>query len=183
MIRINLIPVRQVKKRELGRQQLYLFGLLLLGGILGNYFWFRDAQEIVSRKSAQVAKLNQDIQSLDRTIGEVKTITNAKKDLEDKLKVLDTLKKKRVGPVKVMDALAQVIPAHVWLTSLTEKGGGVEIQGLGMTNDDVAELMRELKRSQYFSDIILKKVTAQDTTGPVSQIVRFEIICSVSYAA
>jgi type IV pilus assembly protein PilN len=183
MIRINLIPVRQVKKRELGRQQLYLFGVLFLGGILANYFWLKDAQDIANRKKAQVAKLNQDIQGLDRAIGEVKTITNEKKDLEDKLKVLDTLKKKRVGPVKVMDALAQVIPAHVWLTSLTEKGGNVELDGLGMTNDDVAELMRELKRSQYFSDIVLKKVTAQETTGPVNQVVKFEITCSVSYSA
>ena len=183
MIRINLIPVRQVKKRELGRQQLYLFGILFLGGLLANYFWVRDAQEILARKRAQVAKLNLDIQGLDRAIGEVKTITSEKKDLEDKLKVLDTLKKKRVGPVKVLDALAQVIPAHVWLTSLAEKGGNVELSGLGMTNDDVAEFMRELKRSQYFSNIILKKVTAQDTTGPVNQVVKFEITCSVSYSA
>jgi type IV pilus assembly protein PilN len=183
MIRINLIPVRQVKRRELGRQQLYLFGVLFLGGILANYFWLRDAQEIVDRKKAQVAKINLDLQGLDRAIGEVNSITTEKRDLEDKLKVLDTLKKKRVGPVKVLDALAQVIPAHVWLTDLSEKGGNVELQGLGMTNDDVAEFMRELKRSQYFSNIVLKRVTAQDTTGPVNQVVKFEISCTVSYAA
>jgi type IV pilus assembly protein PilN len=183
VIRINLIPVRQVKKRELGRQQLYLFGLLFLGGLLGNYFWLRDAQGIVDRKKAQIAKLNLDIAGLDRAIGEVKTITSEKKDLEDKLKVLDTLKKKRVGPVKVLDALAQVIPAHVWLTKLSEKGGNVQLEGLGMTNDDVAEFMRELKRSRYFGDIVLKKVSAQGATGPVNQVVRFEISCSVSYSA
>jgi len=183
MVRINLIPVRQVKKRELGRQQLYLFGVLLLGGIMGNYLWLKQVQEGVDLKKSQVAKLNQDIQGLDRAIGEVKTITAEKKDLEDKLKVLETLKKKRVGPVKVLDALAQVIPAHVWLTNLTEKGGAVQLQGLGMTNDDVADFMRELKRSQYFSDIVLKKVNTEGATGPVNQVVKFEITCTVSYSA
>jgi len=182
MVHINLIPVRQVKKRELGRQQIYLFALLFLGGLLGNYFWLKDVQGVVDRKKGQVAKLNQDIQGLDRAIGEVKSITAEKKDLEDKLKVLDTLKKKRVGPVKVMDALAQVIPAHVWLTSLQEKGGSVELQGLGMTNDDVADFMRELKRSQYFGNIVLKRVSTQETTGAVVQVVRFEISCTVNYS-
>jgi type IV pilus assembly protein PilN len=183
MVRINLIPVRQVKKRELGRKQLYLFALLFLGGVLANYFWLKDRQGVVDGKRGQVAKLNQDLQGLDRAIGEVRSITDEKKDLEDKLKVLDTLKRKRVGPVKVMDALAQVIPSHVWLTSLVEKGGGVELQGLGMTNDDVADFMRELKRSQYFTNIVLKKVTMQEAMGPVSQVVRFEISCTVSYSA
>ncbi len=183
MVRINLIPVRQVKKRELGRQQLYLFALLLLGGVLANYFWLKDAQSVVEGKAGQIAKLNRDLQGLDRAIGEVKSITDEKKALEDKLKVLDTLKRKRVGPVKVMDALAQVLPAHVWLTSLIEKGGNVELQGLGMTNDDVADFMRELKRSQYFSDIVLKRVTMQEASGPVTQVVRFEITCTVSYSA
>jgi type IV pilus assembly protein PilN len=183
MVRINLIPVRQVKKRELGRQQIYLFGLLFLGGLLANWFWLKGWEDRVDSKKGQVAKLNQDLQSLDRAIGEVKSITDEKRDLEDKLKVLDTLKRKRVGPVKVMDSLAQVIPAHVWLTSFVEKGGAVEIQGLGMTNDDVAEFMRELKRSQYFNNIVLKKATMQESTGAVNQVVRFEITASVSYAA
>jgi hypothetical protein len=36
MIRINLLPVRAAKKREFGRQQLILFGLILFGAVLGN---------------------------------------------------------------------------------------------------------------------------------------------------
>jgi len=42
MIRINLLPVRAVKKREMGRQVLVLFAVVLLGAGLGNYFWYAD---------------------------------------------------------------------------------------------------------------------------------------------
>ena len=90
--------------------------------------------------------------------------------------------KKRAGPVKVMDSLAQLMPAHVWITSMDEKGGNVQMQGLGMTNDDVAELMRELKKSQYFTNIVLKKVAIQQAQGPVTQVVQFEITCTVTYS-
>ncbi len=106
-----------------------------------------------------VNKIQHEITALDAAIGEVNSITKEKKDLEDKLKVLDTLKKKRVGPVKVLDSLAQVVPAHVWLTDMQEKGGAVSLSGLGMTNDDVAEFMRELKRSP-----VLQEYRAQE--GP-----------------
>lgn len=183
MVRINLIPLRQGKKREIGRQQLVLFGLVLAIGIVGNYMWISHETDEVDKRKAQVTKIQREIAALDAAIGEVNEITKERKDLEDKLKVLDTLKKKRVGPVKVMDSLAQLLPAHVWLTSMEEKGGNVELQGLGMTNDDVAEFMRELKRSTYFKNIVLKKVQTQDVTGPVTQVVQFQISCSVSYSA
>ena len=149
MVRINLIPVRQGKKRDLGRQQIVLFALVLVIALVGNYFWISHEDDEVDRQKNQIAKIQREISAaLDAAIGEVNSITKEKKDLEDKLKVLDALKKKRVGPVKVMDQLAQVMPAHVWLTDLDEKNGNVELKdGYGMTNDDVAEFMRELKRS------------------------------------
>ena len=37
MIRINLLPVRAAKKREMGRQILVLFAIVLAGAVVGNY--------------------------------------------------------------------------------------------------------------------------------------------------
>jgi type IV pilus assembly protein PilN len=185
MIRINLIPVRQVKKREAGRQQLAIFGFLLIVVFVFNWLWINSVQGDLDKRKAQVVKLQNDIKQLEKVIGEVNSITKDKKALEDKLKVLDTLKKRRAGPVKVMDALATLIPQHVWLTDVTDHAGGWNLKGLGMTNDDVAEFMRELKRSPYFKDIVLKKVSTVKvaTQGPVPEVVQFEISCTVNYAA
>ena len=185
MIRINLIPVRQVKKREAGRQQLVIFAAALFAVGVGNYWWVDQQDQQLDKRKAQVVKLQNDIKQLEKVIGEVNAITRDKKALEDKLKVLDTLKKRRAGPVKVMDALATLIPAHVWLTDVADHGGNWELKGLGMTNDDVAEFMRELKRSPYFKNIVLKKVSAVavQSQGPVPEVVAFEISCSVNYAA
>ncbi|MHB8420100.1 MAG: PilN domain-containing protein [Myxococcales bacterium] len=185
MIRINLIPVRQVKKREAGRQQLVLFGAALIAVGAANYWWIDQVQGQLDRKKAQVGKLQSDIKQLEKVIGEVNSITKEKKALEDKLKVLETLKKRRAGPVKVMDALATLMPAHVWLNDVADHAGNWELKGMGMTNDDVAEFMRELKRSPYFKNIVLKKVSAVavQSQGPVPEIVQFEISCSVNYAA
>ncbi len=48
MVRINLIPVRQGKKRELGRQQLVAFGFVLALGVAANYLWTTHVEEEVN---------------------------------------------------------------------------------------------------------------------------------------
>ena len=83
MIRINLIPVRQVQKRTLGKQQLILFGLALLGGVMANFYWTNTAQSTLDKKKQQGIKLEGDIRQLEKVIGEVNSITQEKKSLEE----------------------------------------------------------------------------------------------------
>jgi type IV pilus assembly protein PilN len=144
MIRINLLPVRAVKKQEAGKKQLILFAVVLIGAGVGNYYWYADRQKANDKLVAQVANVQKEIAELDRIIGEVKNIASEKKKLEDKLKVLDTLKKGRTGPVKMLDAMASAMPKNVWLKSLSESGGNMSLEGSAVSNDDLAEFMKAL---------------------------------------
>src|ERR1700730_12728238 len=108
MIRINLLPVRAAKKREFGRQQILLFALLIVLAGIGNYFWYAKVDSELVALDQRIASTRAEIAQLEKTIGEVKSIKEDKKALEDKLKILDTLKKGRTGPVKVLDELASV---------------------------------------------------------------------------
>ncbi|HCF60202.1 MAG TPA: pilus assembly protein PilN [Myxococcales bacterium] len=144
MIRINLLPIRAVKKQELGRKQLFLFALVLVGAAMGNYYWYDKKNEESERLVAQVAAVKKEIAELDRIIGEVKNIAKEKQSLEEKLKVLETLKRGRTGPVKMLDALATATPKNVWLRKFDEKAGALAIEGSAISNDDLAEYMKSL---------------------------------------
>src|SRR3989442_13833326 len=99
MILINLLPVRAAKKREFGRQQLVLFVLLLVLAGSGNFFVYnRFGSELLSLDK-QIFTTRNEISQLEKTIGEGKSIKEDKKALEEKLKILDTLKKGRTGAV------------------------------------------------------------------------------------
>src|SRR3954468_10768533 len=156
MIRINLLPVRAAKKREFGRQQIVLFALLMVLAAIGNYFWYGHVSNQLSTLDKQIASSRAEIAQLEKTIGEVKSIKDDKKALEDKLKVLDTLKKGRTGPVKVMDELATIIPQKVWINDYVEAGGSVTMVGSASSYEDLSAFSKKLKASVHFTNITIK---------------------------
>ena len=178
MIKINLLPVRAAKKREFGRQQLMLFALVLLLGGIGNYFWYSTVESQKDQLDQQIGRTRAEIATLEKTIGEVKSIKEDKRALEDKLKILDTLKKGRTGPVKVMDELATLIPQKVWIADYVETTGGVTMKGSAATYEDLSTFSKKLKASKHFRDITIRRAT-QKADG----IVDWDISCTADYSA
>jgi type IV pilus assembly protein PilN len=144
MIRINLLPVRAKATQSMGRQILVLFAVVLIGALVGNFFWYSDRDSVVERQQKGIADTNRRIAELDKTIGEVKNINARKIEVEKKLAVLDELRKGRSGPVRLLDALATSLPKKAWINTFNEERGSVKLQGSAVSHDDVAELMRNL---------------------------------------
>jgi len=179
MIHINLLPVRAAKKREFGRQQLILFGLILVGALLGNYTWWKAESDSLNALEQRIASTRSEIAQLEKTIGEVKSITQDKRALEDKLKILDALKKGRTGPVKVMDELATIIPNKAWITDYNEQNGAVVMHGVAVTYEDLSAFAQRLKTSKYFANVTIKKASQKSQSGTVE----WEIDCNANYSA
>jgi type IV pilus assembly protein PilN len=144
MIRINLLPVRAVKKRAQGQQMLVLYAAVVLIAAVANYFWYADRNDELTRAKAGIAQTKAKITELEKVIGEVTNINTRKEDVKKKLAVLDTLRKGRNGPVRMLDALASAMPKKVWLKNFLESSNKVTIDGSAVSHDEVAELMRGL---------------------------------------
>jgi type IV pilus assembly protein PilN len=178
MIRINLLPVRAAKKREFGRQQIVFLVLILVLAGIGNYFWYNKVDGDLTGLDQQIARTRSEIAQLEKTIGEVKSIKEDKKALEDKLKILDSLKKGRSGPVRVMDDLATIIPAKVWMVDYAETGGAVTMVGRAASYEDLSAFSKKLKESKHFSNINIKNAR-QAADGTVD----WNITCNADYSA
>jgi type IV pilus assembly protein PilN len=146
MIRINLLPTRQVKKRSQSSQALALLAAALLLALLGNVLWTTSRSETSDELARRNASLQQQIEEKKRVIKEVEAIRERRDDVNRKLAVLKGLRDGRTGPVRLMDALSSATPKEVWLTEFTQNPGDgtVQLKGRAITNDDVAELMRGL---------------------------------------
>jgi len=186
MVRINLLPVRVSKKKEAGRQQLFIFAGILLLGLVGNYLWASSRGADLTARQQKLKRTQDEIAQLERIIGEVRSIKDQQQALQQKLDVLAKLKAGRAGPVRMLDELATITPRQLWLTKMQEKGGAVTFSGLGASIDDVSAFMTALKNSKYFSKVELKKTalgTGTKSSGTATErLVGFEISAAVDYA-
>jgi type IV pilus assembly protein PilN len=179
MIRINLLPVRISKKKELGRQQLVLFALAVVFALVCNFGWSRSRSEDLASRETKLARTKTDLAQLDKIIGEVKNIKAEQAAVKDKLAVLEKLKAGRQGPVRMLEELATAVPKRVWIRKFEEKGGVATIEGSAGTIDDVSALLTALKRSQYFTLPDLKKTSAKPDGK--FKVVDFTLSATINY--
>ena len=165
MIRINLLPFREISA-EFGRRQ----ELTVASGILGltvivlaGLYWvqFRN----VSASEAELANLRQEVEALNAKAKGVGELEKKVAELKEKLVVLDTLNKKKTGPVRIMESLSAAMPARLWLTQFREAGGIATIDGLAVDNQTIAEFMKALANSPYFNNVELVETAQTELEG------------------
>ncbi len=183
MIRINLLPIRQTQKRQTVQQQLLVGALVVMATIIGCIVWIAVVSSAVSDREEQIKTKQSELAQLDKIIGEVNEFTSKKKELEEKLEIIEKLRKGKTGPVKALDDLATEIPNRVWITEMVEAGGSVKLKGNAIDHEDVSAFMKALQKSKYFSNVVL--VFSKSSTDKKSNatLYQFEIACSVNYSA
>jgi type IV pilus assembly protein PilN len=149
MIRINLLPVRQVKKREMGRQFLVIVAGTLVAALAGNFLWYSNREAEANKRQGGIDETNRRIAALDKQIGEVNELKKRKAEVEEKLATLEKLKKQRNGPVRLLDAMTFAIPKKVYVGDFDEKEGALRLTGVAESLEDVSEFMKALQSIRW----------------------------------
>lgn len=181
MIRINLLPVKQLQAEVTRRREL-LSGAVALGLVtvlLAGAYWYRSSQ--LKHLEGELANLRAEIQALNAKVKEVGELQVKIKDLRGKQRVIDDLKKKQTGPVLVLASLSHAAPNALWLTDLRETNGSVSMNGLAVDNETVANFMRALTLSKHFGNVDLVEIT--HATGQATPLKKFAIRAGVIYRA
>lgn len=156
MIKINLLPTKRAKKTftiKLGFKPEVTFiliaviAVLLLEGIV----WYRLSSSIttlIRDKQTLELKLN----DLKQKVKEVENFEKDKKSYEEKIAIIEKLKKTQKGPVHILDEISRLLPDRVWIISLKEGDGIVNLTGAGMTNDDIVKYVNNIKASYIFNN-------------------------------
>ena len=151
MIRINLLPIRQLKKRQRLKTELLGFSaafvLVLLVLAIG---WFALASKIANLEDELVA-LEKKKQSYQPIIKEIDTLKKEKQLVEQKLDSIKTLQADAQVTVRVLDEVASRTPtSRLWLNSLQQSAGRLQLQGSALDNETIAQYMQQLEASEYF---------------------------------
>lgn len=147
MIRINLLPHRE-EKRKARRQQFYaLTGLtLLLGGLvvaLGNGI----ISGYVSAQDEKNAFLKTEIAALDKSIDEIKRLREQTDALLQRKRVIESLQGNRSEAVGLFNELAKNVPEGVYIRKISQQANKINLVGYAQSNARVSSLMRNLESS------------------------------------
>jgi type IV pilus assembly protein PilN len=165
MIKINLLPVRE-ERRKAGLRQLGLSMVVALIGavaLAASIQW--KLQGDLASAQAQVAQTKREIDRFGPQLKQVEQYKKTKEEIERKLSVIEQLDDSRSGPVHVLDELARRTPDRLWLTDLSAKNHELDIQGLSLDNELVALFLTDLNASPYFKDVELLGTQAKDVNG------------------
>lgn len=165
MIRINLLPVREISAEFGRRQELIVAGVCLALSLVVVAGLYLVQFRTVSRLEADLASLTQEITTLNTKAKGVGDIEKKVMELREKLKVIEDLNKKKTGPVHVMESLSSALPARLWLTQFRETSGNVTMDGLAIDNQTIADFLKALARSPYFQDVELIETSQVEQEG------------------
>src|SRR5713226_5257907 len=137
MIRINLLPVREIKA-EIGRRQDLLVGGVSLGLTLTlvlAVYLFQFYR--VSGLENELAGIRKEIEALNAQTKEVAQLEKKVSEVKEKLKAIDGLSGKKTVPVQVIESLSSTVPPRLWLTEFKETGGSLSITGQAVDNQTI----------------------------------------------
>jgi len=168
MIRINLLPHREEKRRLRQKQFAAFAGIsVFLGLIVAFLVWFVLNQQ-VEQQQANVAYMKNEISKLDKQIEEIRKIREETASLLAKKQVVEGLQSNRSEPVQLLDQLLRQLPEGVYLKAIKQSGAKVNVAGYAQSNARVSTLMRNLGASPYLENpelVEIKAVPAPDKSG------------------
>lgn len=149
MMRINLLPHRQIKRAELQRE----FGLMsLVAAGAACAVVFLGWQLLGAQKDTQIernTRLETAISVLDKEIADIKDLKDQINNVLERKQIVENLQTNRSQAVVILDELTRQLPEGLYLKSIKQTGNLITLEGVADTNARVATLVRNLSVSNW----------------------------------
>jgi len=160
MIRINLLPHRELARASRRRQFTVLLSIAVATGLVAVVLGHTVIAAQQSRQEARNAFLTEEIAKLDGQIGEIKKIREQTQALLARKQVVETLQSNRTEVVHLFDQMIRLLPEGLYLKSFKQVGDVVTITGYAQSSARVSTLMRSLDDSPWFESASLIEIKA-----------------------
>ena len=160
MMRINLLPHREEKRKARQKQFGVLAGLTAVLAIAtAGLLWVVFDSQVENQKGRN-KYLADEIAKLDTQIDEIKKIREETASLLAKKQVVEGLQSNRSEPVYLLDQLLRQLPEGLYLKTIRQTGTKVNVTGYAQSNARVSAFMRNIEASPYLENPNLVEIKA-----------------------
>jgi type IV pilus assembly protein PilN len=160
MIRINLLQVERTAKPKRGASlqfgslatkmplisSLILVGALVWVGYNAWSLYLRDQQ-----LDQELTQARADEARLAPVLKQVEEFEARQKQLQQRVKLIETLRRDQAVPVHLLDKISRSLPDRLWLTDMKEgPDASVQLDGMTSTLTSLADFIGNLENSGYF---------------------------------
>lgn len=178
MIRINLLIARKEKRKIGGRKDIMFFvvGLACVVGVVLFMQWRigKDKEDTVTK----IQKTKQDIKYYDMLISQAQKDKENQKTLQEILDVIRSLRKEKSFASRVLDEVSVQKPEKLQLESMKKEASKLQIEGVALDDETVANFMTNLRKSKIFRNVDL--VGSEQFEQSKIKLKKFTLSCEIS---
>ena len=160
MIRVNLLPHREIRRRRQQQQYFIMLGAVAAVGVAVSMLVHTSLATTFEDQQKRNAFLQGEIVKLDKEIEDIKKLKEMTASLLARKKVVETLQSNRSEVVHLLDDLARQLPDGVYLKGIKQAGNRVVINGYTQSQARVSTLMRNLDASPHLENSNLVEIKA-----------------------
>jgi len=175
MIRINLLPWRDLERAERKQEFLTTLGVFCaIAAVLLIPIYLVISQMIATQKELN-SILTAEISKLDEQIAEIKKIKQEKNQLLARMNIIQQLQSDRTRMVHIFDELVRIVPDGVHFVSVDKKEAIFTVNGVAESNTSVSQFMRNIDLSDWIMQPVLKQINAESKDGVRMSIFQLEM--------
>jgi|TARA_B100000959_G_scaffold187792_1_gene196389 type IV pilus assembly protein PilN len=158
MAKINLLPWREERRKDLLNEFLVMLGLVALFAALtvGAVHFYHS--QLIERQNTRIGYIDKRIKEVDKKITEIKELEKKKEALLSRMMAIESLQRDRPLIVHLFDELVRSLPEGLSIVDLKQQGPKITITGEAQSNARVSSFMRKIEQSEWIKGAKLKVI-------------------------
>ena len=158
MAKINLLPWREERRKELLNGFLVMLGLVALFAALTVGIVHFYHSQLIERQNTRIGYIDKRIKEVDKKITEIKELEKQKEGLLSRMRAIESLQHDRPLIVHLFDELVRSVPEGMSILNLKQQGPKITITGEAQSNARVSSFMRKIEQSEWIKGAKLKVI-------------------------
>lgn len=174
MIKINLIPFRDIEKKENIRRQVTIAVLSVMLVMMALAYYYIRLNNTIVDMTAKIESTKIELAAAEKEAKEVDKIKQELNKLNAKIQVIKTIEANRKASIKLLDHMTKMVDEQtsavesgtspdeidkpvkrLWFTSFQANGPNLNINGIALDNKTVADFMTRLEDSKIYNNVAL----------------------------
>jgi len=174
MIKINLIPFREIEKKENIRRQVTIAVLSVILAIAVMAYYHLRLKNTIVDMTAKIESTKIELAEAEKQAKQVDQIKQALQKLNTKIQIIKTIETNRKASIKLLNNMTNMVledtptdeldtppgesgepVKRLWFTSLQANGPNININGIALDNKTVADFMTRLEMSKLYKNVNL----------------------------